>query len=204
MSPFSIPLVDVAAVVVGYLLGSIPFGLIFSWLAGAGDVRQIGSGNIGATNVLRTGKKWAAAATLLCDAGKGAAAVLVMRRFGTEPAVLAGAGAFFGHVFPVWLKFRGGKGVATFLGIMLALDWRIGLASAATWLVAAALFRISSLSALIAAAATPLYFALIGNVFFAIAALVLAALIFLTHRTNVARLLRGEEPRIGSNAAPQT
>src|SRR5579885_2154416 len=118
------------ALALGYLLGTIPFGLFFTLASGAGDVRQIGSGNIGATNVLRTGKKWAAAATLLCDAGKGAVAVLIMRRYGTEPAVLAGAAAFFGHVFPVWLKFHGGKGVATFLGIMLALDWRIGLASA--------------------------------------------------------------------------
>src|SRR6185437_16793979 len=142
-----------AALAMGYLLGSIPFGLFFAWISGAGDVRKIGSGNIGATNVLRTGKKWAAAATLLCDAGKGAVAVLAMRRYGMEAAVLAGAGAFVGHVFPVWLRFRGGKGVATFLGIMLALDWPIGLAAAGTWLVAAALFRISSLSALIATAA---------------------------------------------------
>jgi len=199
----SLPPAGFLAPIVGYLLGSIPFGLFFSWLAGAGDVRRIGSGNIGATNVLRTGKKWAAAATLLCDAGKGAVAVLAMRRYGMEAAVLAGAGAFVGHVFPVWLRFRGGKGVATFLGIMLALDWPIGLAAAGTWLVAAALFRISSLSALIATAATPLYFALIGNTFLAVVSAALAALIFVTHRGNIARLLRGEEPRIGRKAAPQ-
>src|SRR5215470_10345151 len=138
------------ALVFGYFLGSIPFGLIFGWLSGAGDVRKIGSGNIGATNVLRSGKRWAAAATLICDAGKGAVAVLVAQRFGPELPILAGIGAFLGHVFPVWLKFRGGKGVATFLGVTLALYWPVGLLAAATWLAVAAIWRISSLSALIA------------------------------------------------------
>jgi glycerol-3-phosphate acyltransferase PlsY len=189
------------ALVVGYLLGSIPFGLIFSWLAGAGDVRKIGSGNIGATNVLRTGKKWAAAATLVFDAGKGAAAVLIARRYGPELAVVAAAlGAFLGHVFPLWLKFRGGKGVATFLGMTLALYWPAGLLAAATWAAAAAIWRISSLSALIAALATPIYFALFGQYPYALTALVLALLILFTHRENIARLLRGQEPRIGKKA----
>jgi glycerol-3-phosphate acyltransferase PlsY len=191
-----------ASLLFGYLLGSIPFGLIFSWLSGAGDVRKIGSGNIGATNVLRTGKKWAAAATLIFDAGKGAAAVLIARRLGPEPAVIAAAlGAFLGHVFPVWLKFHGGKGVATFLGVTLALYWPVGLLAAATWAAGAAIWRISSLSALIAALATPLYFALFGQMVYAALALVLGLLIFFTHRDNIARLMRGEEPRIGKKAA---
>jgi len=187
----------------GYFLGSIPFGLIFGWLSGAGDVRKIGSGNIGATNVLRSGKRWAAAATLICDAGKGAVAVLVAQRFGPELPILAGIGAFLGHVFPVWLKFRGGKGVATFLGVTLALYWPVGLLAAATWLAVAAIWRISSLSALIAAAATPIYFALFGDRLFALATLPLAILIMMTHRANIARLLQGEEPRIG-RGAPQS
>jgi len=188
---------DAAALAFGYVLGSIPFGLIFAWLAGAGDVRTIGSGNIGATNVLRTGKRWAAAATLIGDAGKGTVAVIIARLYGSELAVLAAIGAFLGHVFPVWLKFRGGKGVATFLGVTIALDWRVGLLAAAAWLIAAALFRISSLSALIAAAATPIFFSLLHESMIAIAAAVLALFIFFTHRANIARLTRGEEPRIG-------
>lgn len=190
-----------AALAFGYLLGSIPFGLIFARLAGAGDVRNVGSGNIGATNVLRTGKKWAAAATLICDMGKGAIAVLVARTYGEELAVIAGIGAFLGHVFPVWLKFHGGKGVATGLGIVLALDWRVGSLTAGTWLVMAATCRFSSLSALIAVAAAPIYFALFGESLFAVAALLLAILIFVTHRENIKRLLRGEEPRIGRKTA---
>jgi acyl phosphate:glycerol-3-phosphate acyltransferase len=190
-----------AALLFGYLLGSIPFGLIFGWLAGAGDVRRIGSGNIGATNVLRTGKKWAAAATLACDAGKGIVAVLVVRLYGIEFAALAAVGAFLGHVFPVWLRFRGGKGFATFLGIAYALDWRVGLVTSATWLAVAAVWRISSLSTLIAAAATPIYFALFGEKLFAIPALLLALLSVVTHRTNITRLTRGEEPRIGHKTA---
>ena len=192
---------DAASLVFGYLLGSIPFGLAFGWLAGAGDVRNVGSGNIGATNVLRTGKRWAAAATLVCDAGKGVVAVLIARVYGLEFAIFAAVGAFLGHVFPVWLNFRGGKGVATFLGVAFALDWRVGLLTAATWLAVAGVSRISSLSALIAAAATPVYFALLGERFVAIPALLLAVLIILTHRANIARLIRGEEPRIGRKAA---
>jgi glycerol-3-phosphate acyltransferase PlsY len=191
----------VAALAFGYFLGSIPFGLIFARLAGAGDVRTIGSGNIGATNVLRTGKRWAAAATLICDAGKGAVAVVIAQLYGSEFAVLAGIGAFLGHVFPVWLKFHGGKGVATFLGVTIALDWRIGLLAGAAWLIAAALFRISSLSALIAAAATPIFFSLLHEFMIALAAAVLALFIFFTHRANIARLTRGEEPRIGQKTS---
>lgn len=189
------------ALAFGYFLGAIPFGLVFGWLAGAGDVRSIGSGNIGATNVLRTGKRWAAAATLICDAGKGAFAVLIAQPYGSELAVLAGVGAFLGHVFPVWLKFHGGKGVATFLGVMIALDWRAGIFAAAVWLIAALFFRISSLSALIAVAATPIVFALFREPLHLIAAALLALLIFFTHRANIARLTRGEEPRIGQKAS---
>jgi glycerol-3-phosphate acyltransferase PlsY len=187
------------AALFGYLLGSIPFGLIFSWASGAGDVRKIGSGNIGATNVLRTGKKWAAAATLICDAGKGAVAVLVARAFtGSDMAVFAALGAFLGHVFPVWLRFKGGKGVATFLGVMLALYWPVGLLVAATWIVAALIWRISSLSALIAAALSPVYMIVLNEHLYATLAAILALLIFAMHRKNIARLLKGEEPRIGA------
>jgi glycerol-3-phosphate acyltransferase PlsY len=191
----------VAALVFGYLLGSIPFGLIFSWLAGAGDVRKIGSGNIGATNVLRTGKRWAAAATLLCDTGKGAAAVLVAQYFqGSDAALFAGLGAFLGHLFPLWLGFRGGKGVATFLGVTLALDWRVGLLAMATWLVVAVFSRISSLSALVAAALAPLYMALFGQPLAAMLELVLALMILAMHRENIERIISGSEPRIGAKA----
>jgi acyl phosphate:glycerol-3-phosphate acyltransferase len=183
----------------GYLLGSIPFGLIFAWLAGAGDVRKIGSGNIGATNVLRTGKRWAAVLTLLFDAAKGAAAVLLAHAFyGGDGAIFAGLGAFLGHLFPVWLGFKGGKGVATSLGVTLALAWPVGLLVAATWLVAAAIWRISSLSALIAAVLSPLYMFFLAGPSYAVLTLVLAVTIFIMHRENVARLLRGEEPRIGT------
>jgi acyl phosphate:glycerol-3-phosphate acyltransferase len=190
-----------AALVFGYLLGSIPFGLLFSWAAGAGDVRKIGSGNIGATNVLRTGKRWAALATLVCDGGKGAVAVLVAGRLhGDMAAALAGLGAFLGHVFPVWLRFRGGKGVATFFGVLLALAWPVGLAALATWLAVAAVIRISSLSALAAAALAPIYMMLYHAPLYAMLALLLALLIFATHRENIRRLLSGREPRIGGGA----
>ncbi|MBV8977511.1 MAG: glycerol-3-phosphate 1-O-acyltransferase PlsY [Alphaproteobacteria bacterium] len=184
----------------GYLLGSIPFGLIFTRLAGAGDVRKIGSGNIGATNVLRTGKKWAAALTLIFDAGKGAAAVLLAGTFyGMDGAVFAGLGAFLGHIFPVWLGFKGGKGMATFLGVILAMAWPVGLVVAATWLAAAAIWRISSLSALVAAALAPLYMYMWlphAPIAAGLAAL-LALILFVTHRENIQRLLSGSEPRIG-------
>jgi glycerol-3-phosphate acyltransferase PlsY len=183
----------------GYLLGSIPFGLIITRLSGGGDIRKVGSGNIGATNVLRTGNRWAAAATLICDAGKGALAVLIVRAYCNDSmAAFAALGAFLGHVFPVWLRFKGGKGVATFLGVTLALAWPVGLIAAATWIVAAAIWRISSLSALTAAALTPVVMMLFGQPFYALLTLVLAALIFVTHRENIARILGGREPRIGA------
>jgi glycerol-3-phosphate acyltransferase PlsY len=185
----------------GYLLGSIPFGLFFAWLAGGGDVRKIGSGNIGATNVLRTGKKWAAAGTLLCDGLKGLAAVLIARAVFPPGAEIAAAGAaVLGHMFPVWLRFKGGKGVATYMGVCFALTWPVGLAVAATWLGAALIWRISSLSALIAIALSASYFLLFGHHAYAALALPLSLLIYYMHRENIRRLIRGEEPRIGSKS----
>ncbi len=202
----ALPLTSVLeALGLGYLLGSIPFGLFFAYASGAGDVRKIGSGNIGATNVLRTGKKWAAAATLLCDGLKGAAAVLLARQF-LPPSgeIFAALAAVLGHIFPLWLGFKGGKGVATFLGVALALYWPAGLSVAATWLLAALIWRISSLSALIAIALSPLYFYLFGRQGYAPLAGLLAILIIFMHRENIRRLLEGEEPRIGSkNKKPQ-
>jgi glycerol-3-phosphate acyltransferase PlsY len=181
----------------GYLLGSIPFGLIFTRLAGLGDVRAIGSGNIGATNVLRTGRKGLAAATLLGDALKGTVAVLVGLRFGLEPALAAGLGAFLGHLFPVWLGFKGGKGVATFLGVLLALS-PVGLAAfAAIWLGLAFGLRYSSLAALAASAATPVVLWALGQPGVAWLFLLLAALLWWKHAPNIRRLLAGTEGRIG-------
>jgi glycerol-3-phosphate acyltransferase PlsY len=191
-----------AGLALGYLLGAIPFGLFFTWASGAGDVRKIGSGNIGATNVLRSGKRWAAVATLLCDAAKGAAAVLLAHHFlGHDAEVFAGLGAVLGHLFPVWLRFKGGKGVATFLGVCLALYWPVGLLVAATWLGTAMVWRISSLSALIAIALSSAYFLLLHQDLYAVLALVLSALIYYMHRDNIRRLMRGTEPRIGSTRA---
>jgi acyl phosphate:glycerol-3-phosphate acyltransferase len=186
------------ALLFGYLCGTIPFGLFFTWASGAGDVRKIGSGNIGATNVLRTGKKWAAAGTLLSDGAKGAAAVLAARYFLPGQEIFAALGAVLGHLFPVWLGFKGGKGVATFLGICLALYWPAGLLVAGTWLVAAFIWRISSLSALIAIALSSTYFLLFGQFSYATVALPLSLLIFWMHRENIRRLLQGAEPRIGA------
>ena len=188
----------IEALIIGYVLGSIPFGLIFAFAAGAGDVRKVGSGNIGATNVLRTGKKWAAAGTLICDALKGAAAVLVARAalpIGYE--IFAAAAAVLGHIYPIWLKFRGGKGVATVLGVSAALYWPVGLLVGATWLLAALIWRISSLSALIAIGLSPVYFFVLGAHNYVLLAALLALLIFYTHRENIRRLLKGAEPRIG-------
>lgn len=190
------------ALLLGYLLGSVPFGLLFTRLSGAGDIRTVGSGNIGATNVLRTGKRWAAAATLLCDAAKGAAAVLIARALlppGAE--ILAAFGAVIGHLFPVWLHFKGGKGVATFLGASLALYWPVGLLVMAIWLATAFIWRISSLSALIAIALSPALFVLFHRDSYAGLALVLSILIYAMHRENIRRLLKGEEPRIGAKGA---
>lgn len=185
----------------GYLLGSVPFGVLITRALGLGDLRKIGSGNIGATNVLRTGHKGAALATLILDSGKGAIAVLLARWLGGEGAALvAGAAAFLGHLFPVFLGFRGGKGVATFLGTLIALSWPIGLMACGLWLLTAAVTRISSLSALVAAAGAPLLALGFGARGLAVAALFMAALIFLRHRANIARLAAGTEPRIGRKA----
>ncbi|TJZ84883.1 glycerol-3-phosphate 1-O-acyltransferase PlsY [Paracoccus hibiscisoli] len=182
----------------GYLLGSVPFGLVITRALGLGDLRQIGSGNIGATNVLRTGNKGAALATLLLDSGKGAIAVLLARHFGGETAAeMAGAAAFLGHCFPIWLRFKGGKGVATFLGTLIALCWPVGLIACATWAVTAAVTRISSLSALLAAALAPAFAWGLGRPDIAAAAAFMAVLIVIRHHANIRRLLAGTEPRIG-------
>jgi glycerol-3-phosphate acyltransferase PlsY len=182
----------------GYALGAIPFGLILGFLAGAGDIRKIGSGNIGATNVLRTGRKGLAAATLLLDAAKGAAAVLIIAQFAPAPAQLAaGVGALLGHCFPLWLRFRGGKGVATLLGVCLALAWPVGLAYAAVWLIMLQLSRISSVSGMSAAVSAPLVAAAIGQGRMALVLAGLAALVLWLHRANIARLRLGTEPRVG-------
>ena len=182
----------------GYLLGAVPFGIVITRAMGLGDLRTIGSGNIGATNVLRTGNKGAALATLLLDSGKGAIAVLLARQFGGETAgLLAGGAAFLGHCFPVWLGFKGGKGVATFLGTLAALHWPLGLIACAVWALVAALSRISSLSALLAAALTPVFAWGLGRPEIAAVTAFMAALIFLRHHANIRRLLSGTEPRIG-------
>lgn len=181
-----------------YLLGSIPFGVLITRALGLGNLRDIGSGNIGATNVLRTGNKGAAFATLVLDGAKGGVAVLIARALlGEQAALVAGLGAFLGHLFPVWLKFQGGKGVATFLGVLLAVSFPAGLAACATWLVSALAFRYSSLSALIAAAATPVWLLLFGRPDAIWLALLLGALVFARHHANIRRLMRGEEPKIG-------
>ncbi|MDF2389428.1 glycerol-3-phosphate 1-O-acyltransferase PlsY [Nostoc ellipsosporum NOK] len=187
----------ILALVFGYLLGSIPFGLLLTRAAGLGDVRKIGSGNIGATNVLRTGNKGLAAATLLLDALKGTAAVLISVHFAPETAVWAGLGAFLGHLFPVWLGFKGGKGVATFLGVLLALNPLALLAFAVIWLGLAFALRYSSLSALAASAATPLVLWALGQPRTALLFLVLGLLLWWKHAPNIRRLLAGTEGRIG-------
>ncbi|SHI59080.1 acyl-phosphate glycerol-3-phosphate acyltransferase [Palleronia salina] len=185
--------------IMSYLLGSVPFGLVIVRAMGLGDLRQIGSGNIGATNVLRTGNKPAALLTLICDVGKGAFAVIVARlTLGPDAALVAGAAAFLGHCYPLYLGFKGGKGVATFLGTTLALAWPIGLAVCATWIAIAAIFRISSLAALVAAALSPVYAAIFGMPALVVVMAAMAVLIFLRHRANISRLLAGQEPRIGN------
>ena len=205
------PILIIACVVGGYLLGSIPFGVIATRLAGVGDIRKVGSGNIGATNVLRTGRRDLALITLVGDGGKGVAAVLIARfalaSSGHEAAetlaAIAGGAAFVGHIFPIWLGFKGGKGVATFLGVMLAIAWPVGVFACATWLVMAAIFRISSLSALAAAALSPVYVLLLHQTPVAklYLAVILAVLVFIRHEANIRRLLKGEEPRIGADKA---
>jgi glycerol-3-phosphate acyltransferase PlsY len=179
-----------------YLLGSIPFGLVLTRIAGFGDIRSIGSGNIGATNVLRTGNKGLAAATLLLDGGKGALAVLIAERYGPDMAVLAAAGALLGHCFPVWLRFRGGKGVATALGTWLALSWPVGLVACGTWLVVAALSRYSSIASLVAMAVAPLAAWHFQGPQFAELGVFMAVLVWIRHHQNIARLIRGQESRL--------
>lgn len=192
------------AALAGYLLGSIPFGMVIARLMGLGNLRDIGSGNIGATNVLRTGNKAAAALTLIFDAGKGAVAVLLARALiGDDAAQLTGLGAFFGHLFPIWLRFRGGKGVATFLGIILALSWPVGLTACATWLITALGMRISSLAALAAAGLSPLWMLLLGRADLLALAAIFTVLIYIRHAANISRIRAGTEPKIGrKNDAP--
>jgi acyl phosphate:glycerol-3-phosphate acyltransferase len=184
----------------GYLLGSIPFGLLLTRAAGAPDIRAIGSGNIGATNVLRTGHKGLAAATLFCDMFKGLTAVLIARHFSVGLALAAGLGAFLGHLFPVWLGFKGGKGVATYIGVLAGLYWPAALAFCLAWLAVAGVTRYSSLAALVASAGTPLglWFCNLPNI--ATLFLLLTVLLWIKHRANIARLLDGSEDKIGAKA----
>ncbi|RWC34386.1 glycerol-3-phosphate 1-O-acyltransferase PlsY [Mesorhizobium sp.] len=188
----------IPALVFGYLLGSIPFGLLLTRAAGLGDVRKIGSGNIGATNVLRTGNKGLAAATLLLDALKGTAAVLIAGHFAPELAIWAGLGAFLGHLFPVWLGFKGGKGVATYLGVLIGLAWQVALIFALVWLVMAFLFRYSSLAALTAAVIVPIGLYVLSTPQNAGLFVVMSIIVFIKHRENIARLRAGTEGKIGA------
>jgi glycerol-3-phosphate acyltransferase PlsY len=189
------------ALAVGYLLGSIPFGLLLTRLAGTQDIRSIGSGNIGATNVLRTGHKGLAAATLIGDALKGTAAVLIMAWWGRDTALAAALGAFLGHLFPIWLGFKGGKGVATYIGLLIGLAWPAAIAFCAIWLATAALTRYSSLSALVASAITPAFLWGSGDRRAALLFLLLTLLLWIMHRANIARLFAGTEGRIGGDKA---
>jgi len=187
------------AVVLGYLCGSVPFGLLLTRAAGLGDIRAIGSGNIGATNVLRTGNRWLAAATLVLDAAKGALPVLLARYFwGEDAAMIAAIGAFVGHCFPVWLGFNGGKGVAVLIGALLALSWPVGLIFCAVWLLIAITRKTSSLASLTAGATAPIFAYAIVNEWLAGAVAIMVILLFIQHRTNIARLMAGTEPTIGS------
>lgn len=188
--------------VIGYGLGSIPFGLVLARLMGLGNLREIGSGNIGATNVLRTGNKGAAALTLLLDAGKGAAALL-LARFATgaeDAAQLAGLAAMLGHCYPVWLRFKGGKGVATFLGLLLALHWPVGVGACIAWLVGAGVSRMSSMGALVAAASSTFLMLFLGAAQALVLGMILTLLIFWRHRSNIARIRAGTEPKIGARS----
>jgi glycerol-3-phosphate acyltransferase PlsY len=191
----------IGALALGYGLGSIPFGLLLTKVFGGTDIRSIGSGNIGATNVLRTGRKGLAAATLICDMLKGTAAVLIVQHFlGSQAAIVAGFGAFVGHLFPVWLGFKGGKGVATFIGVLLGFSWIAVLIFAGIWGAIAAATRYSSLSGLLACAATPAMLWWLGLAMPAKLFLVLAVLVFIMHRANIARLIAGTESKIGQSA----
>ena len=195
-------LLSAGSVLLGYLLGSIPFGLLLTRAAGLGDIRAIGSGNIGATNVLRTGNKGLAAATLLLDAAKGAVAVLLAGWFAGHDGVMwAGIGAVLGHAFPVWLGFRGGKTVATSYGVLIAAAWPVGIAAGAVWLAMAAIFRLSSLAALVSFAVAPIFAFLLADAAVVKVALAIAVLVFVRHHTNIRRLLAGSEPRIGHRAS---
>jgi glycerol-3-phosphate acyltransferase PlsY len=201
MSPpdWSGALLYLSAFACGYLLGSIPFGLILAKLAGLGDLRQIGSGNIGATNVLRAGSKALAALTLILDAAKGTAAVLLGGYWGADAAILAGLGAFLGHLFPIWLGFRGGKGVATFIGVLLGLYWPAAIVFCAIWLLVAFATRYSSLAALVASGGSVCVLALTGQWRLAALFLLLTFLLYIRHASNIGRLARGEETRIGES-----
>jgi glycerol-3-phosphate acyltransferase PlsY len=190
--------ITIAALIFGYLLGSIPFGLLLTRAAGLGDVRSIGSGNIGATNVLRTGNKKLAAATLLLDALKGTAAVLLANWYAPDLGLWAGFGAFLGHLFPVWLGFRGGKGVATYLGVLIALAWQVALIFAAVWLLVAIVFRYSSLAALCAAIAVPIALWFLATPQLAGVFALMSVILFIKHRANIQRLASGTEGRIGA------
>jgi glycerol-3-phosphate acyltransferase PlsY len=187
-----------AALILGYLLGSVPFGLILTRLAGTPDLRSIGSGNIGATNVLRTGRRGLAAATLICDMLKGTAAVLISGYFGgPDAAMLAALGAFLGHLFPVWLGFKGGKGVAVYIGVLIGLFWPAAVLFCALWIVTAVITRYSSLSALLASVVTPIFLWWLGHLTLAFLFAVLTMLLIYMHRANIARLQAGTEGRIG-------
>lgn len=192
-----------ASVIVGYLFGSIPFGLILTKVAGLGDIRDVGSGNIGATNVLRTGNRKIAAATLLLDGLKGTFAVLVIALFTSHPflPLIAGLAAFMGHCFPVWLKFQGGKGVATFFGVTLAWSWPVGLLCLLTWIAVAALTRYSSLAALVTVAVSPLFYVIMGETRIAVVGALLALIVAWRHRENIDRLLTGKESKIGGQSS---
>lgn len=190
---------SIFATVLGYLCGSVPFGLLLTRAAGLGDIRAIGSGNIGATNVLRTGNRWLAFFTLVLDAAKAAVPVLIARQlWGEEAAIVAGIAALIGHCFPIWLNFKGGKGVAVFIGSMLALSWPVGLIFCAVWLVIALSRKMSSLAALTAAATAPIFAYVVANEYLAAAAAAMAILLFYQHRENINRLIKGTEPKIGS------
>ena len=189
----------ILAFVIGYLLGSIPFGLVLTRLSGGPDLRSIGSGNIGATNVLRTGKHWLAAATLAGDMFKGTIAVILMRELsGFDAALIAGFGAFFGHLFPAWLGFKGGKGVATYIGVLLGLAWEGVIVFAVAWLLVAFVTRFSSLAALVAAVAVPVALVFLGRLELAELFAVMSAIVFIKHRPNIERLVAGTESKIGS------
>jgi len=199
MEPQLATIAPVLAIALGYLLGAIPFGVILTRLAGAGDLRQIGSGNIGATNVLRTGRKGLAAATLLLDLLKGAAAVWIAEALWPGFGMLAAAGAFIGHCYPVWLNFKGGKGVATLMGIVLALHWPSGLVFAVVWLGLLATLRISSVAGMAAAISAPVSAAAMNRFNLVLLLVVLALIVLWKHRENIERLMAGTEPRIGRN-----